>query len=174
MNSFLEILAYTVPAIVVFATAYYLLKKLMETQLQEKQLELNKDLISSKLPLKLQAYERLLLFCERIKPSNLVLRLRTPNMTNDELQKSLLIAVQKEYEHNLAQQLYTSKNLWNIITLAKDEVLNQVTGALNGLAPEGNASELSNKISAIENSDPKHPVKLAIHAIKEEAKIILG
>ena len=174
MGAFLEIVKYTLPSLVVFATAYYILKKYLDNQIIEKRIELSKDLIATKLPLKLQAYERLLLFCERIRPNNLVLRLQTPNMTNQHLRDALLISVQKEFEHNLAQQLYTSKSLWGIIRLAKDEVLNQISLSSATVDNNGNASELTTKLISIQFSEQNDPVELAINAIKEEAKMILN
>lgn len=173
MESLLEIAKYTLPALVVFATAYYILQGFFRNQLATMEMEMNKDIIASKIPIKLQAYERLILFCERIKLSNLVMRLRTNNMTNQQLQDSILISVQKEYEHNLVQQLYTSKNLWRIIELAKDETLNAVASAMNELDANQNASQLSNLLMGQGHQRQNDPVELAINAVKEEAKLIL-
>jgi len=174
MNSLLEIFKYTIPSLVVFGTAYYLLKMYLNTELRTREMELNKDLLSSRLPLKLQAYERLLLFCERIKLSNLVMRLRTSNMRNEELLNVILISVQKEFEHNLAQQLYTSSNLWEILKLAKDEILNQSVQAMEGLSADENASTLGNKLIELERNWSNDPVEQAKKAIKEEARILLA
>lgn len=79
--------------------------------------------------MRFQAYERLVLFCERIRIANLIVRLQSPNMTNKTLKNAIVVSIQKEYEHNLTQQLYTSPQLWEMIELLKDQTLAVVTGS---------------------------------------------
>ena len=75
------------------------------------------------LPLRLQSYERLALFMERIKVSNLLLRFQSKDISAKQLVNTMMLAIQQEYEHNLVQQIYVSDKLWEIICLSKDEVL---------------------------------------------------
>ena len=114
-ESFFEILKYTIPALIVFATSYFLLKQYLGSEYELKALELKSKYSKDAIPLKLQAYERLLLFCERISIPNLLLRLKTKNMNANDLKNVMVISVQKEFEHNMAQQLYASQKLWDII-----------------------------------------------------------
>ena len=123
METVLEIIKYTLPSLIVFATSYYLLRQYLNNQYNMKALEMRSKYSQDAIPLKLQAYERLLLFCERINLHNLILRLKTSNMTNLELKNAMIISIQKEYEHNMAQQLYASQKLWDIITLAKNDTI---------------------------------------------------
>jgi hypothetical protein len=136
-------------------------------------LELRAAYSKDAIPLKLQAYERLLLFCERISIPNLILRLKTSSMSSEDLQRAMMISVQKEYEHNMAQQLYASKQLWEIITLAKNDILSVISNAANKVSPGDNARQLSDTLMDQISNMKKGPLDVAIQAIKEEAKIIL-
>jgi len=173
-ESFFEILKYTIPALIVFATSYYLLKQYLENQYSLRALELKSKYSKDAIPLKLQAYERLLLFCERISIPNLLLRLRTRDMNVNELKSAMVISVQKEFEHNMAQQLYTSQKLWDILNLAKNDTISMITTQANDLNPQENATQLANKLMNQLSSMKKSPLDIAIQGIKEEAKIILN
>ncbi len=59
-------------------------------------------------PIKLQAYERIILFLERISMESLLVRVSSPEITASQLQTSLLATVRSEFEHNLSQQIYMS------------------------------------------------------------------
>ncbi|MBP3254355.1 MAG: hypothetical protein J6M30_07590 [Bacteroidales bacterium] len=83
-------------------------------------------------PVQLQAYERLVLFLERIKPDNLVLRCYQPDMSTQLLHDVIIKNIRDEYEHNLSQQLYISSQSWVYIKNAKEEIIN----LLNSLVPK--------------------------------------
>jgi len=173
VDIFLEVIKYTLPALVVFASSYYLLKQYLDTQYNMRSLELRASYSKEAIPLKLQAYERLLLFCERISIPNLLMRLKSTNMTTIDLQRAMMISVQKEYEHNMAQQLYASSKLWDIISLAKNDILSIIDSQARLLNPNDNAGTLSDALYKRLSELKKGPLDVAIQAIKEEAKIIL-
>ncbi|MBQ5688814.1 MAG: hypothetical protein IIV21_02525, partial [Bacteroidales bacterium] len=82
-------------------------------------------------PLKIQAYERLVLFIERIQFPVLVKRVFHPGMSRNDFQFSILQNVQDEFEHNLAQRLYVTESTWQLIVMAKEEVLQNVNAVFN-------------------------------------------
>ena len=125
LNSLLEIVKYIVPAAVV----YFLMKKFLDGQQTIEQIKLKASQKNETLPLRFQAYERLSLLLERIKIPSQVMRLSTPSSEAADLKKALLISIQKEFEHNLTQQVYVSDDLWQIIVVAKDSALNYVNQA---------------------------------------------
>ena len=86
-------------------------------------------------PLRIQAYERLLLYIERIQFSVLVKRVFYPGISRDDFQFSLLQNVQDEFEHNLAQRLYVSEETWQLIDLAKEEVLQNINALFHSNHP---------------------------------------
>lgn len=169
----LEILKYTIPSVVVFIACYFVLKQYLNSQYQMKALEVRSKYSKDAIPLKLQAYERLLLFCERISIPNLIMRLKTSNMSSGALKNAMMISIQKEYEHNMAQQLYASQKLWQIITLAKNDMLSIVNNKGSEINPQENANLLSDALFSHMNNLQTNPLDVAIKAIKEEAKIIL-
>ncbi|MBQ4420960.1 MAG: hypothetical protein II878_05385 [Bacteroidales bacterium] len=83
-------------------------------------------------PIQLQAYERLVLFLERMKPDNLVLRCYQAGMSTQLLRDVMIKNITDEYEHNLSQQLYISTESWLRIKNAKEEIIN----VLNALTPK--------------------------------------
>ena len=147
----LEVLKLTIPALIVFLTAYYILKTYLENQYRLKMAEIKQGQIQTTLPLKLQAYERLSMLCERIAIPNLLLRIRKDGMTAGELQVSLLLAIQQEYEHNITQQVYVSGQLWEIIKMARDEAVNVVALVAEKVGPRADGKELAQALFNIVN-----------------------
>ncbi len=173
MNTVLEILKYTIPGLLVFATAYFLLKTYLDKQHQLKLLELQKDNKKTATPLKLQAYERLTLLCERSSLQNLSLRLKAKEGTVASLRMAMLIALQQEYEHNLTQQIYISEQLWEILKLAREETVNIIEALAEPLDPQAPAEELAQRLIAFSQQSDKQPMDTALQAIKREAGLLL-
>ncbi len=170
----LEILKYTLPSLIVFTTSYYILKQYIDSQYNMKAMELKSRYRKDAIPLKLAAYERLLLLCDRIHLPNLILRLKVKDMSAADLKTAMIISIQQEYEHNLAQQLYTSQQLWDIITLTKNDLMSIVNNAAEKLGSNLSADELAHAVISEYATMEKNPINFSITAIKEEAKIILN
>jgi len=169
----LEIVKYTLPSLIVFATSYYILKQYIDSQYNMKAMELKSRYRKDAIPLKLSAYERLLLLCDRLHLPNLILRLKVRDMNAMDLKNAMIISIQQEYEHNMAQQLYTSQQLWDIITLTKNDLMSMVNRAAENFNSSDNANALADAIVKEYAAMDKNPLNLSISAIKEEAKIIL-
>jgi hypothetical protein len=169
---FAEILKYTIPALVVLATAYLVLKQFLTSKEKLALLEYQKEMAGQNLPLKLQAYERLMLLCERIDMKNLVFRLLTKEITPQNLSNGMLVSVQKEYEHNLAQQVYISDSLWKIVTQAKDNVQTLINKSVAEL-PEGGTSEDLLNILQDNSVVASQSLEIAKSAIRAEIKTII-
>jgi hypothetical protein len=123
LNAILEIIKYIVPALVI----YFLMNRFITGQQNIEQIKIKATQRNDTLPLRFQAYERLALFLERIKIPSLVLRLKANNAPPEDLKNAIVISVQKEFEHNLTQQIYISSELWKIIELAKDSTIAYTT-----------------------------------------------
>lgn len=170
METLLEILKYTIPGLLVAVTAYYLLKTLLESQNRSVQLAQRNEALKITLPLRLQAYERLTLLCDRAALPNVLLRVRMNGMAMSELRGALLLAITQEFSHNTSQQLYVSETLWQIITLAKDETLAAVSRAAEGLDADNDADILVGRIlQAVDEQHGATPLQRAIVAIRTEA-----
>lgn len=161
MEHFWELLKYTLPSLILFLTIYYLMRSYFQSRLSLEAMGLQSLQKKEVLPLRIQAYERLMLFCERINVEQLIYRLRDSDMSVKTLQGTLMIAVQQELEHNLSQQIYISGNLWKIIELAKNEVLAHIVTTADHYQSEDNALQYSNALIA---------GKAGCQAILEKAK----
>ena len=168
----LELLKITLPALVVFLTADRLLGRhlgaLERTQLRHHQAQHRAET----LPQRLQAYERLSLFCERIAIPSLLLRLRDGKQSAGELKLSLLLAIQHEYEHNIAQQVYLSQQLWDIIRQARDNTMQAIESVSDIVEPDLPAHQLARALLAEAAPSSNHALALALAAIKKEAALL--
>lgn len=169
----LEIIKVTVPALIVFLTVYNLMKEYFKKELNLKHLEQQKETRSNVVPLKLQAYERLTLMCERIRIEQLLNRLAGVTASPELLKDAMVIAVQQEFEHNLSQQVYVTTNLWKIIGIAKNQTISTISKTLENL-PEGSTIEDFRMILLHQVSATESPLDTALMAIKKEAGILLG
>jgi len=119
----LEYLAYFLPAIVVGAIAYYFFKAHNQDEENRRMFLLQKETINEVLPLRLQAYERMTLFLERIRPNKIIIRIKPANDNLLEYEALLINTIEQEYEHNLTQQIYISKEAWSLIVTAKNATI---------------------------------------------------
>lgn len=164
----LEILKITIPGLIVFFTAYFLIKITLQKENENRRAQIvlqNQKVIT---PIRLQAYERVILFLERISPNSVIMRLQTPNMTVQQLHKEVLIVIRSEFEHNLSQQLYLSIDAWEMIRNAKEKTIKLVNSCLEDLDPNDNAMKLSQAVleKLIEIQTP--PSQEAINFLKKE------
>ena len=118
-------------------------------------------------PLKIQAYERLVLYLERIRYAVLVKRIFMPGMSRTDLQFALIQNVQDEFEHNLAQRLYISEASWFNVVIVKDEVLKNINNTF-GENPDADAPTMAQIIASMDNS----LIDKAVIAIKKEFNTI--
>ncbi len=169
MDFVLELLKILGPAVVVFVTVYYMLNQFFAHErfkTQSNQAQKNKE---QTLPLKIQAYERLALFLERIKINNLMLRIPKGEMTPSQWMNTLMLATLQEFEHNLVQQVYVSDSLWNIVVLAKDEVLHSI----HSIADQYESNKASSQVLQ-EAEHANQYIQKALEAIKQEVKLVLN
>jgi hypothetical protein len=164
----LELLKYTLPSLVVFATAYFLLKQHLDDKYKLALLSYRGEGQKITLPLRLQAYERYALLCDRISLPNLVLRVRTPEMRVKDLRAALFISINQEYEHNASMQIYISQVLSEILKAAKEDTLASVILAGQDLDPNADSELLATKILQIYNQTETASTDKAIIAIRTE------
>lgn len=167
------ILGLTIPSIVVLLAVYLMFKQYFQYQVQGRLMDSKLEKTKITLPLRLQAYERLTLLCERIDLPDLILRLKTPGTTANALRSALLIAIQQEYEHNLTQQLYVTEELWKILIAAKSRTMDLITLASDGLDNNSTADEYARQLIQLASSEDSLPSQIAKRAIKTESSLWL-
>ena len=104
------------------------------------------DTAKTLLNLKLLAYERIILFIERMKPDSLIPRPLSPTLTRKEYQRSLINEKRPEFEFNLSQQLYLSENAWTVTVNYKDNIITLINSASADCTPTDTAADLARKI----------------------------
>jgi hypothetical protein len=167
----LDILKYTLPALIVFLTAYFLLTRYMQKDAATKVIELKMKRDKEILILRLQAYERLALFLERINPASVVSRVRTSDMLGSELQYAMVKNIREEFEHNLSQQIYISSNAWNLIVTAKDEIIKTINLIGSQMQVDASSSQLINALfNGIANANAPLPSENALDFLKAECR----
>ena len=172
METALEISKYILPALVVFATVYFVMKRYLNMQYSTQVLKFKQEQLKNTLPIKLQAYERMAMFCERISLENLSYRLSSEHLDAKSMGNAMLITIQQEYEHNMSQQVYISEKLWEIITMAKNQMQNLVSTAAADRSISTSA-ELVQKALELQKNIGNSPINTAKRAIKKEIDIIL-
>ena len=170
----LDIVKVVAPAFVVYLTANALFSRHLGTQERIEDTRLAREHAAEVLPLRLQAYERLSLFCERISVPQLLLRLQEPDQTAGQLKLSIYLAVQQEYEHNVTQQVYCSQRLWDIVRQARDNTLQAIDAVAGTVAAERPAVELSRALLAHASGSSNAALAVALAAIKQEARLLMG
>jgi hypothetical protein len=126
LTKIIEILAYTLPSLVTGGVAYYLFDSYFKDQQNTRRWLLQKDNRKDTLPLRLQAYERMTLFVERINPSQLLVRIAPISDDKNEYANYVIAQIEQEFEHNLTQQIYISDECWSIITTAKNATIQMI------------------------------------------------
>ncbi|MES2574813.1 MAG: hypothetical protein V4572_07710 [Bacteroidota bacterium] len=122
----IELASYTLPAIITGLVAYYLFNSYFKDQQNTRRWLLQKDNRKDTLPLRLQAYERLTLFMERINPSQLLIRITPISNDKNDYANYVIAQVEQEFEHNITQQIYITNECWSIITTAKNATIQMI------------------------------------------------
>ena len=169
----MEILAYSIPALVVLAATWLVMHKLFNNE-QEKRLWELKRLSQKEIsPIRLCAYERLTLLLERTTPDRMLMEMNLQEMTIPQVQQQLLRTIRLEYDHNLSQQIYVSDEVWDKIIHARDEMGAFVTAMAAGM-PEGSSTlDYAKTLITAYSTNGETPNSLALSALKEEAKTLL-
>ena len=163
-----------IPLICILSVLIYTLHRLLKNAEKTKWLDIKNQQDKHILPLKLQAYERLALLCERMEMPNLIARIKTRDMSSGKLQSALMVAIQQEYEHNVTQQIYVSDKLWEVLKLTKMELFNQMNQVMIKTAFAESGDEYSKALLDHFTSQEKNdPISTAKKAIKQEARLYL-
>ena len=155
---------------------YLLVKRYFDNEQKERLLQMKiderRETLKVVTPIRLQAYERMALFLERISPDSLVLRCYQPGMDLKLLQGVMTKNIRDEWEHNLSQQVYLAPGTWARIREAKDEMVNLVNSSAVTLTDTDDPTRLAVSIFA---SAAKHlPTDKALEELHKEINELFG
>ena len=173
-DQWFQVLLALLPSVVVFLTAFYLIRGMLQSRAQERNAEwlaqIKKEDHKHALPLRLQAYERLTLFLERISPGPLVLRVHKSNMTSQMLHGELLATIREEFEHNVTQQIYVSDKAWAKVRQAKEETIRLINLSYEQTGDTPAGTELSRRIFENVAKLTHTPSQECLVTIKEDVR----
>ena len=169
-NGIWEILKIVLPALIVFVTAYFLFRNMLENDRRRREFEFRALQTKEMTPIKLQAYERLTLLLERISPESMLIRHTTQDLTVGQYHQVLLTAIRQEYEHNLSQQIYVTEVLWQTIRGAKEKLIVIINRSAEELDQLSAGYELGKKIFSNYLEEDPAPIALALSELKKEVR----
>jgi len=168
MEALADILKITIPALIVFLTSYFLLRNMIRNDQDKRRQELILQNSRTVTPIKLQAYERIVLFLERISLESMLLRVSTADMTAAQLHSALLSTIRSEFEHNLSQQIYMSQQAWEVARNARSNMIKIINTEAEKMPQNATAIALSKQLLEKIMELDKEPTRVAIEYIKAE------
>ena len=166
ISRIIDLFLFAIPSLITGIIAYYFFREHTRNEDGRRRFLLKKDLQVNAMPLRLQAYERMALFLERISPSKLLIRI-TPISSSKEDYESLLIqSVEQEFEHNLSQQIYVSDRCWSIITAAKNATIQLIRKA--SLLEKTDTADKLREVILTEMMERRPPSDAALSFIRQE------
>ena len=168
MEALIEFIKILVPASVVLYAAYLLVRTLVQKEVDLKRVEVRGRNVDTVLPIRLQAYERMTLFLERISPQNLLVRLNPGGIPAREFQQMLLQEIRNEFNHNVTQQVYMSQEVWDLVRNAKEDLIVTINDAAAEMNNESTSLDLSKKIFEKSMMKSIDPIAHALVELKTE------
>jgi hypothetical protein len=174
MEALTDILKITIPALIVFFTSYFLLRNMIRNDQDKRKQELLLQNSRTVTPIKLQAYERIVLFLERISLESMLLRVSTTDMSASQLHSALLSAIRSEFEHNLSQQIYMSQQAWEVARNARSNMIKIINSEAEKMPANSTGMALSKQLLEKIIELEKEPTRVAIEFIKAEVGRIIS
>ncbi|MBP5709726.1 MAG: hypothetical protein J6W84_01980 [Bacteroidales bacterium] len=166
MDILQNILLVLIPSLAVFLTSFFSIRFFIQNEQKKQLFELKQNSRSVIAPLRLQAYERMALFLERIDLNRLVVKMNNPELNSMQFQILLTSSIRSEFEHNLSQQIYFSTDLWNLIKAAEETTINIINQCAAQLTADAPSLELAKLI--LMRVAESVPTSAAMAALKAE------
>lgn len=160
-----QLFAYLLPSVVTGAIAFYFFRMHTNNEEGRRRFLLHKDSQKDTLPIRLQAYERMALFLERIAIPSLVVRVAPQSNDKGAYETLLIKSIENEFDHNLSQQIYLTDECWNIIKAAKNATIQMIRKA--GMSQTESADKLREDILN-ETMEKASPSATALSFVKRE------
>ncbi len=170
-NNILQLFLNLLPALVVGAIAYYFFQMHIRNEENRRRFILRQENQKTALPLRLQAYERMTLFLERISLGKLLVRVKPAGGSTEDYENLLTQTIDMEFEHNLSQQIYLSGECWNVIKTAKNATIGMIRKAAK-LEDVENAEKLR-EVLITNLMDQASPTDAALDYIKRDVRSII-
>ncbi|HEX2969281.1 MAG TPA: hypothetical protein VHO46_09255 [Bacteroidales bacterium] len=173
MENIYDILKISVPAILVMFTAWISIRSMIKNDQDKRKQELLLQNSKTITPIRLQAYERIILFLERISLESLLVRVSTPDMTAVQLHSALLTTIRAEFEHNLSQQIYMTPQSWEVVRNARSNTIKLINTEMEKMPPNSPGMAFSKRLLERIMEIEKEPTRVAIEFVKAEIARIM-
>ena len=127
-------------ALVIAIPFLVLLRQFVYSYINLKNQEIKLLSVKSNSENKTHSYERMTLFLERIKPSNLILKF-DKELAAHEFVFLTEKTINEEFEYNASQQLYLTKNSWKNIVDSKNAIIDLLHKTYESLNNNPNLNE---------------------------------
>ncbi len=168
MNIFEQVLAFTVPTSLVGAIVYLVLTKMFREENARRNFELQKLAAQTLTPAKLRAYERMVIFLERIAPESMLTRTNLNELSALHLQKSLMQQIKQEWEHNISQQLYIKTDTWTLLSNTKESMIQLINTCAAEVTLNSTSLDYAKHIIETYSKSTKTPASLALEMLKAD------
>ncbi len=162
----IDLFLFAIPSLITGLIAYYFFKEHTKNEDGRRRYLLHKDMQVNSMPLRLQAYERMAIFLERITPSKLLIRVEPTSSNKDDYESLVIANIEQEFEHNLSQQIYLTDDCWNIISAAKNATIQLVRKA--SLLEKTDTANKLREVILTEMMERQAPSDAALSYIKQE------
>lgn len=165
MEIFIDNIVYIVVFVTIVTLVFFFLNRSQRSVIS------NDNSSHNQIEIRLRAYERLILFLERMEPVSMINRLELHNQSIDFIISSLIKNIVVEYEYNMSQQIYVSDNLWKSIELIKNKIINNISNTSKLLSNDSSVDDL---VRALLEDSKKHIliINQIKKTLKEEVKLI--
>ena len=79
-------------------------------------------------------------------------------------------AVRDEFEHNVSQQIYISKECWALVLTAKESIIQLINTCAAQLKPEDDAMALAQMLLNTYAANDNTPTEIAMNRLTQEIK----
>ncbi len=163
-----DILKILIPALLVMLTAWMVMRNMIKNDQEKRRQESILQNSRTVTPIRLQAYERIVLFLERISLESLIVRVSNADMSAGQLHTAMLNAIRSEFEHNLSQQIYMSPQAWEVVRNARSNMIKIINSEVEKMPANSTGMALSKQLLERIMELDKEPTRAAIDYLKGE------
>lgn len=168
----IDLFLFSIPSLITGLIAYHFFKIHTKNEDGRRRYLLKKDLQVTAMPMRLQAYERLALFLERISPNKLLIRIPPNNSSKEDYESLLIQTIEQEIEHNLSQQIYISDKCWGIVSAAKSATIQLIRRA--SMLEKTDTADKLREVILTEMMERRAPSDAALSFIKDEVSSLVN
>lgn len=119
-------------------------------------------------PLRIAAYERIVVMLERTTPQSMVMRISATSSNAAYLHMDLTKALREEFDHNISLQLYVSDECWVKVKRAREETGELYKVAFTRVKADSSVTEYAREILHLEAAVGNSAIREAIVAVRME------